>query len=75
MRCRGRGGTARTASPARLLSDGARSSVPCRSIHPDLARSHRALLGLFAAEVREHDPALATRLSGPLHELATLAAH
>ena len=38
----------------------------------ELTRSQRALLDLFAAEVREHDPALATRLSAPLCELAAL---
>lgn len=38
----------------------------------ELTRSHRALLGLFAEEVGEHDPALASRLARPLRELATV---
>lgn len=60
--------------PAELLT-GLADARSASTAAIELARSHRALLGLFAAEVREHDPALATRLSGPLHELATLAAH
>ncbi|HIZ34683.1 MAG TPA: nucleotidyltransferase domain-containing protein [Candidatus Ruania gallistercoris] len=52
----------------RLTSARAASTAPT-----ELARSQRALLDLLAAEIREHDPALATRLAAPLHELATLA--
>lgn len=41
----------------------------------ELARSHRALLEVFADEVAEHDPALASRLAAPLRELAALSEH
>ena len=41
----------------------------------ELARSHRALLEVFADEVAGHDPALASRLAAPLRELAALPEH
>ncbi|WP_022918373.1 nucleotidyltransferase domain-containing protein [Ruania albidiflava] len=41
----------------------------------ELARSHRALLEVFADEVTGHDPTLASRLAAPLRELAALPEH
>ena len=57
--------------PADLLAGLADARATSTSV-TDLARSHRRLLDLFAAEVAEHDAALATRLSSPLHALALL---
>ena len=57
--------------PADLLAGLADARAASTSA-TDLARSHRGLLDLFAAEVGEHDAALASRLSSPLHELALL---